>query len=76
MTLWYSFSPLLGVKPLSYAWMAALLLFIFLDHYQGSDQRENHHKNRYHFEICHDDHPLSFVKEGEKLSAIVGTLAE
>ena len=53
--------------------MAALLLFIFLDHYQSSDQRENHHKNRYHFEICHDDHPLSFVKEGEKLSAIYGT---
>ena len=53
--------------------MAALLLLIFLDHYQGSDQREYHHKNRYHFEICHDDHPLSFVKEGEKLSAIYGT---
>ena len=53
--------------------MAALLLLIFLYHYQGSDQREYHHKNRYHFEICHDDHPLSFVKEGEKLSAIYGT---
>ena len=71
MTLWYSFSPLV-VKESRYPMlgMAALLLFIFLDHYQSSDQRENHHKNRYHFEICHDDHPLSFVKEGEKLSAI------